>query len=208
MFTILRGISRNLTSTFAIADRVVRPHKITYFHSNAVLRCQVKEEQIKDDSESVNLTDDAVKDQKKDRTQIIPVETSIRYLQSSAYKETYGDQFVWEQYRRNHKGALPPRKTRKTCIRKGVISTGNPCPICRDEYLVLDHRNIDLLRQFISPHTGKVLSYSKTGLCQKKHFELLVAIERAWDYGLITFDVPFRKFDLDEYYGNVANKTQ
>lgn len=91
-----------------------------------------------------------------DRTKIIPVEQSLRYLASEAYKQTYGTKFVWEQYRRNHKGPFAPRKTRKTCVRKGVISTGNPCPICRDEYLVLDHRNLQLLRQFISPQTGEV----------------------------------------------------
>lgn len=63
-------------------------------------------------------------DSHKDRTKIIPVELSIQYLNSEAYKTTYGDKLVWEQYRRNHKGMFPPRKTRKTCIRKGVISTG------------------------------------------------------------------------------------
>lgn len=135
-----------------------------------------------------------------DRTKVIPVETSIKYLASEAYKATYGEHLVWEQYRRNHKGAFAPRKTRKTCIRQGIISTGNPCPICRDEYLVLDHRNLDLLHQFISPQSGEVLSYTKTGICQKKHQELLVAVERAMDYGLLTFDVPLRKYDYSEYY--------
>lgn len=38
-----------------------------------------------------------------------------------------------------------------------MISTGNPCPICRDEYLVLDYRNVDLLKQFISPFNGAIL---------------------------------------------------
>lgn len=142
----------------------------------------------------------ALKKKLKDRTQVIPVEKSIRYLKSDAYRQTYGDIPVWEQYRRNHKGMYPPHKTRKTCIRKGVISTGNPCPICRDEYLVLDYRNLELLRQFISPQTGKVISYSKTGLCQKTQLQLLIAVERAWDRGLLTFDVPFREFDYNEYY--------
>lgn len=91
-----------------------------------------------------------------DRTKIITVEQSLRYLASEAFKETYGDKLVWEQYRRNHKGPFAPRKTRKTCVRKGMISTGNPCPICRDEFLVLDHRNLELLKQFISPQTGEV----------------------------------------------------
>ncbi|XP_064546910.1 small ribosomal subunit protein mS40 [Drosophila montana] len=137
----------------------------------------------------------------KDRTNQIPVETSIRYLKSAAYKTTYGDEFVWTQYRRNHKGMYAPRKTRKTCIRQGKISTGNPCPICRDEYLVLDYRNTELLQQFISPFSGQVLSYSKTGLCQKSHLRLTVAVEQARDCGLITYDVPFREYDYSEYYG-------
>lgn len=209
MITILRAISRNLINEkFSVVNRVCFPQQLTYFHSSATLRCDVKPEENVNGSESNNLTADEIKKQQKDRTQVIPVETSMRYLKSAAYKETYGDQLVWEQYRRNHKGAIPPRKTRKTCIRKGVISTGNPCPICRDEYLVLDHRNIDLLQQFISPHTGQILSYSKTGLCQKKHFELTVAVERARDFGLITFDVPFREFDLDEYYGKAEVKKE
>lgn len=142
----------------------------------------------------------ALKAQLKDRSKIIPVETSIKYLKSEAYRQTYGNNPVWVQYRRNHKGMYAPRKTRKTCIRKNVISTGNPCPICRDEYLVLDHRNLELIRQFISPQNGQVISYSKTGLCQKKHLQLLVAVERAWDQGLLEFDVPFREFDYAEYY--------
>lgn len=45
---------------------------------------------------------------------------------------------------------------------------------------------------------SQVISYQKTGLCQKKHLQLLVAIDRAKDHGLITFDVPFR--DYSEYY--------
>lgn len=92
----------------------------------------------------------------RDRSKIIPVETSIEYLKSAAFQSTYGDKKVWELYRRVHKGQLPKFKTRKTCIRGNVIATGSPCPICRDEYLVLDHRNLELLRMFISPHTGEV----------------------------------------------------
>ncbi|XP_058815638.1 small ribosomal subunit protein mS40 [Topomyia yanbarensis] len=155
------------------------------------------EEQAADQSTGEGNVDD-----RKDRTRIIPVETSIRYLASEAYQQTYQGEPVWKNYRRNHKGIYPPKKTRKTCIRQGKISTGNPCPICRDEYLVLDHRNENLIKQFISPQSGKVLSYQITGLCQKKHLELLVAVERAMDYGLITFDVPFRNYDYSEYYAD------
>ncbi|XP_011882556.1 PREDICTED: 28S ribosomal protein S18b, mitochondrial isoform X2 [Vollenhovia emeryi] len=130
---------------------------------------------------------------------VVSVETSISYMNSDAYKKTYGDDPVWTQYRRNHKGMFPPRKTRRTCIRGDQISTGNPCPICRDEYLVLDHRNVKLLEQFINKHNGSVLCYSKTNICQKRHKELLVALTRAKDYGTITFDVPTRMYDYSEW---------
>lgn len=92
----------------------------------------------------------------RDRTKVIPFEKSIEYLQSGSYKATYGDKKVWELYRRVHKGQLPKTLTRKTCIRSKVVVTGSPCPICRDEYLILDHRNLELLKQFISPFTGEV----------------------------------------------------
>lgn len=131
----------------------------------------------------------------KDRSQIIPVEISIKYLKSRAYKQTYGDDPVWKIYRRNFKGQLPPLKTRKLCIRGGVIATGSPCPICRDEYLVLDYRNIDLLKQFISEHDGTILSYNYTNICQKAYRDLCVAIMKAKDYGLLTYDVPFTYYD-------------
>lgn len=141
----------------------------------------------------------------KDRTKEIPVETSVRYLKSAAFQETYGNQPVWVPYRRNHKGLFPPRKTRRTCIRQGKISCGNPCPICRDEYLVLSEHNIELIKQFICPHTGSILSYSKTGLCQKKHQELLVSVKRAYDFGIISFDVTHRHYDYSEYYPSNSN---
>lgn len=95
-------------------------------------------------------------DPSKDRTKTIPLETSIKYLQSKAYNQTYGDKPVWFLYRRNHKGGFAPRKTRQSCSRNGIISTGNPCPICRDEYLVLNPKNTGLLVQFISEYTGQV----------------------------------------------------
>lgn len=96
----------------------------------------------------------------RDRTKTIPYEKSIEYLKSGAYKATYGDHKVWELYRRVHKGQLPKLLTRKTCIRSKVVITGSPCPICRDEYLILHHNNLELLKQFISPYTGEVRTLS------------------------------------------------
>jgi hypothetical protein len=41
-----------------------------------------------------------------------------------------------ELYRRNFKKGITFALTWKMCIRNEKISCGNPCPICRDEYLV------------------------------------------------------------------------
>lgn len=177
-----------------LRNSITKPLWSRSFSVSSVLRNDIKDNIILEH-----------RDVTKDRTQIIPVETSIKYLKSLAYQQTYGSDPVWKPYRRNHKGSIPPRKTRKTCVRGGVISTGNPCPICRDEYLILNEHNVELLKQFVCPHTGEILSYSVTGLCQKKHTELLVAIKRAYNFGFITFDVPFRTYNYSDYYKIAEN---
>nr|XP_018905142.1 PREDICTED: 28S ribosomal protein S18b, mitochondrial isoform X2 [Bemisia tabaci] len=137
-------------------------------------------------------------DPAKDRRVPIPVETSIRYLKSKAYREAYEDKPVWFFYRRNHKGLIPP-PPKQTCISAGIIISGNPCPICRDEYLVLHYTNVELLKQFIDKQSGQVISVVKTGLCARQYQSLLAAIEKAKDYGTITFDLPLRKYDYKDY---------
>ncbi|XP_012256811.1 28S ribosomal protein S18b, mitochondrial [Athalia rosae] len=186
ILTAIRGTTAVFRTTRAYKAEAVR----SIFSSPYLL--DAEEETTPDKGKPV--------DPEKDRSIKHSYETSVRYLASTAYKTTYGTDPVWKHYRRNHKGALPPKKTRQTCIRKGVITTGSPCPICRDEYLVLDHRNPELLKQFISEHNGEILSYRKTGICQVRHQELLIAITRAKDYGIITFDVPFREYDYSEWY--------
>eukprot|EP00088_Acartia_fossae_P031768 TRINITY_DN3257_c0_g1_i4.p1 TRINITY_DN3257_c0_g1~~TRINITY_DN3257_c0_g1_i4.p1 ORF type:complete len:163 (-),score=19.37 TRINITY_DN3257_c0_g1_i4:53-508(-) len=125
----------------------------------------------------------------KDRTRKIPVELSIQYIESNAYRTTYGDDPVWKHYRRNLMGygrRIP--KTRKTCIRNDRIVTASPCPICRDIYLVLDYRNVALLKQFMNDYDGTIFETEMTGLCQKTHEKLLLEIEKAKDYGLLNLD--------------------
>jgi len=97
----------------------------------------------------------------RDRDRRIPHswQTSVRYMESDAYKKAYGDLKVWQNYRRNMKGPFfnPPIVTRITCVGEdGYIKSGSPCPICRDEYLVLHPRNPKLLMQFIEPGTARV----------------------------------------------------
>ena len=135
----------------------------------------------------------------RDRSRKIPVELSMAYLESPGYKETYGDKKVWELYRRNIAGRRTASPTRKACVIDGRIETGNPCPICRDEYLVVDYRNINLIKQFITEYNGKVLGWQTTHVCQEQFKNLMVAIEKARDYGYLDVDAHFVEYDYTKY---------
>ncbi|XP_043940415.1 28S ribosomal protein S18b, mitochondrial [Protopterus annectens] len=120
------------------------------------------------------------------------------YLESEEYIERYGERPVWSDYRRNHKGAIPPQKTRKMCIRGDKVS-GNPCPICRDQKLQIDYRNVKLLQQFVSPYTGIILDATRTGVCRKQHKNLTKAIQTARECGLLQFSIPFTELKTEDY---------
>ncbi|XP_062978341.1 small ribosomal subunit protein mS40 [Elgaria multicarinata webbii] len=120
------------------------------------------------------------------------------YLESEEYIERYGNNPVWFGYRRNHKGQIPPQKTRKTCIRRSHVC-GNPCPICRDQNLLLDYRNVKLLEQFICPHTGIIYHPTRTGVCMKKYKHLTTAIEQARDIGLLSVAISFTSFQSEDH---------
>uniref|UniRef100_A0A4W5PXW5 Small ribosomal subunit protein mS40 n=1 Tax=Hucho hucho TaxID=62062 RepID=A0A4W5PXW5_9TELE len=120
------------------------------------------------------------------------------YLESEEYIALYGTSPVWSDYRRNHKGGIPPQKTRKTCIR-GDKKCGNPCPICRDSNVIIHYQNVKLLQQFISPNTGIVYDSTRTGVCQKQQKQLNQAIGTARDHGLLPFQVPHVDFSGEDY---------
>ncbi|XP_056876595.1 28S ribosomal protein S18b, mitochondrial [Takifugu flavidus] len=120
------------------------------------------------------------------------------YLTSEEYIERYGAMPVWTSYRRNHKGGIPPQKTRKTCIRGDKIC-GNPCPICRDRNIVIHHQNVKLLQQFISPQSGIVYDPTRTGVCMKQQKKLTEAISTARNHGLLLFHIPFVEFSGEDY---------
>uniref|UniRef100_K7FXQ1 Small ribosomal subunit protein mS40 n=1 Tax=Pelodiscus sinensis TaxID=13735 RepID=K7FXQ1_PELSI len=122
------------------------------------------------------------------------------YLETEEYIERYGEKPVWFGYRRNHKGAIPPQKTSKTCIRGKKIA-GNPCPVCRDQKLHLDYRNVKLLEQFICSHTGVTFHPTHTGVCMKQYKRLTQAIDKARDHGLLSFRIPWVTLQ-DEDYSN------
>ncbi|KAK3786004.1 hypothetical protein RRG08_001180 [Elysia crispata] len=154
---------------------------------------------LQDDAASIEVeADDEESGATSPKRQVVDVGTSIRYLDSKAFQEGYGDKPVWFHYRRNFKGQIAP-KTRKTCVRSGELATSSPCPVCRDEYLVLDAKNTKLLEQFISPFSGEILDSQKTGLCQKQQKTLELEVMRAQDEGRIEKQLPFRTYNYDDY---------
>ncbi|XP_026155918.1 small ribosomal subunit protein mS40 [Mastacembelus armatus] len=123
------------------------------------------------------------------------------YLESEEYIERYGASPVWTGYWRNHRGGIPPQKTRKTCIRGDKIC-GNPCPICRDPNVIIHHQNVKLLQQFVCPHTGMVHDPTRTGVCMKQQKKLNKAIGMARDHGFLPVQIPFVEFAGEDYYSN------
>lgn len=129
-----------------------------------------------------------------------------KYLDSEEYQTRYGSRPVWADYRRNHKGGIPPQRTRKTCIRKNKVA-GNPCPICRDHKLHVDFRNVKLLGQFVCAHTGVIFHAPYTGVCMKQHKKLTQAIQKARDHGLLSYHIPEvepRDLDFSNSHGAVS----
>ena len=120
-------------------------------------------------------------------------------MESDAYQQTYGQSKIWELYRRNFSKNRTYKPTRKTCIRHGMITTGNPCPICRDEYLVVDYRNLKLLNQFVADYNGQLLTSKKTGVCQKQWMKIRIELTKARDHGYLNVDPPFVEYDYDKY---------
>lgn len=139
-----------------------------------------------------------------DRRIKVDYKDSIRYLESEAYKKTYQGHQVWQLYKRNHKYTGPSENTRPNCVNAdGFLMTSYPCSICRDEYLVLHPENVKLLNQFIDPFTGQMIGRKVHGLCLKQYRNLIIAIHRATDMGLMTEEQPDRLYDYKEYYEQV-----
>ncbi|GAB4468952.1 MAG: 30S ribosomal protein S18 [Anaerolineales bacterium] len=60
------------------------------------------------------------------------------------------------------------------------------CLFCTDHNAVIDYKNIELLRRFIS-EDGKIRPRRQTGTCAKHQRQLAVAIKRARHLALVQF---------------------
>jgi ribosomal protein S18 len=71
------------------------------------------------------------------------------------------------------------------------------CIFCKYN-IPLDYKNVQLLSQFISQHTGIVYSQHVTGLCHFKQTELEETVHKARMLGLMPFFYKETMFVLDE----------
>ncbi|KAK6323955.1 hypothetical protein J4Q44_G00062940 [Coregonus suidteri] len=121
-------------------------------------------------------------------------------LAGKKYIERYGTSPVWSDYRRNHKGGIPPQKTRKTCIfsserRQDMweplsnLSRHQHHPLSECEAAATVYQSI--YRILYDP--------TRTGVCQKQKKQLNQAIGAARDHGLLPFQVPQVDFSGEDY---------
>jgi len=126
------------------------------------------------------------------------------YFNTKEFEETYKGQLVWWNYVRRHKGGTQPQKTRTNCYRNGIIHHPlSPCPLCRDERLLISYKNIPLLNQFIDQPTGEIFHVLRTGNCRTKQKLLENAVQLAKELGYLENKVQRKKigpYELKTHY--------
>ena len=60
------------------------------------------------------------------------------------------------------------------------------CPLCADKNFVLDYKNSDQLRKFVSDK-GKILPRRATGACAKHQRDITIAVKRARHIAVLPF---------------------
>ena len=126
-------------------------------------------------------------------------ETPIDYMLSKDYQTLYKDENTWVNYRRNHKGFIPSQTSRVSCMKDGVVASGSPCPLCRDERLLMTYKNLPLLKQYIDEQTGDLQNPLRIGLCQFRLKRLAWSFTVAKDLGYLPSVVPHVKFDMNHF---------
>jgi len=69
------------------------------------------------------------------------------------------------------------------------IYTDKPCYFCQNKISVVDYKDTQLLRRFMSPH-AKILGRKRTGSCAKHQHMIAKALKRARHMALLPFVAP------------------
>ena len=85
---------------------------------------------------------------------------------------------------------------------------GTPCPICRDENLLLHETNVELLKQIIDPESEKILKNEKLQFCFVMYKYAAFCIERSWMNGYLKRKPLFKEFDYEELENDIDLEMQ
>jgi len=84
----------------------------------------------------------------------------------------------------------------------GTYSHNHPCPLCRDWKLLVNYKNVELLKQFIDKSTGYMYPSTATSICEFQQARVAQAIDAARQLGTLeypTVDLGFSEWDVDDY---------
>jgi small subunit ribosomal protein S18 len=84
---------------------------------------------------------------------------------------------VSDQYTTNGEGQTGPRR---------FFARPKECQFCTDKNVVIDYKNVELLRRFITDE-GKIRPRRQTGTCARHQRELARAVKRARHLALVPF---------------------
>nr|XP_057912141.1 28S ribosomal protein S18c, mitochondrial [Doryrhamphus excisus] len=98
--------------------------------------------------------------------------------------------FMFSQLRHASKSAGQASVSANIQNHDGLVKMANPykapdkgCVLCN---VTVDFKNIQLLSQFISPHTGRIYGRHMTGLCGPKQKAISKAIKKAHAMGFMS----------------------
>ncbi|XP_030347600.1 28S ribosomal protein S18c, mitochondrial [Strigops habroptila] len=89
---------------------------------------------------------------------------------------------LWARPRRLQHEQLPEHSDQPIQMENPYKEPPKRCVLCG---INVDYKNVQLLSQFVSPHTGRIYGRHITGLCNKKQKEITKAIKRAQVIGFM-----------------------
>ncbi|XP_030306682.1 28S ribosomal protein S18c, mitochondrial [Calypte anna] len=89
---------------------------------------------------------------------------------------------LWERPHRLQHVELPGSSDQPITMENPYKDPPKRCVLCG---IKVDYKNVQLLSQFVSPHTGRIYGRHITGLCNKKQKEVSKAIKRAHVLGFM-----------------------
>ncbi|XP_062458788.1 small ribosomal subunit protein bS18m [Pezoporus occidentalis] len=89
---------------------------------------------------------------------------------------------LWVRPHRLQHEQLPKQSDQPIQMENPYKEPPKRCVLCG---INVDYKNVQLLSQFVSPHTGRIYGRHITGLCNKKQKEITKAIKRAQVIGFM-----------------------